>query len=73
MERLGYDLLNPKTRFAGSRYSITMIDSLPRVNVPTYIKELQGTPLNIYWVGLSEIGGRACPNIIKNQMKASFY
>lgn len=53
MERLGYDLLNPKTRFAGSRYSITMIDSLPRVNVPTYIKELQGTPLNIYWVGLS--------------------
>jgi hypothetical protein len=56
-----------------------MTDSLPRVNVPTYIKELQGTPLNIYWVRLSEIGGRACPDIVKNhdivknQMKASFY
>jgi len=45
MERLGYDLFNPKTRFAGSRYSITMADSLTRVNVPTCIEELQGTPL----------------------------
>ena len=48
MGRLGYDLLNPKTRFAGSRYSITMTGGLPRVNVPTYIEKLQGTPLNIY-------------------------
>lgn len=24
MEKLGYDRINPKTRFAGSRYSLTM-------------------------------------------------